>query len=251
MPLDLLIPAFIAGLLTFLAPCTLPLLPGYLGFISGVSLDDLRDPAKRKRVRLKIFLNGLFFVLGWSVVFIVLGTLVGFLGGALAPYQLWLRRIGGIFVILFGLFMLGALKIPFLMQEKHIKVPALFERGKSINSFILGTAFGVGWMPCVGPILGSILLLASTSATALKGALLLTIFSLGLAIPFLLIALGIGSASRYIAKASRYLNIISVVGGIFLIMLGVILFTNNMGLLIAYGYRAFRFINYERLLDYL
>lgn len=252
MDFSLIVPAFIAGILTFLAPCTLPLVPGYLGFISGSSLDDLKDPEKAKKARWKIFLNGFFFMLGFSAVFIILGTLVGFIGAALlVPYRLWLGRIGGIFVIIFGLFMLNVLKIPFLTREKQWKVPALFERGKPINSFILGSAFAFGWTPCVGPILGSILLLASTSTSALQGALMLTIFSAGLAVPFLLIAIGIGSASRNIQNISKYLNAVSIVGGVFLIFLGVLLVSGNIGLLISYGYRLLQFINYDRLLDYL
>lgn len=251
MEYSLIISSFIAGLLTFLAPCTLPLVPGYLGFISGTSLEDLKDPGKSKRARWKIFLNGVFFMVGFSAVFILLGTLAGFVGQALVPYRLWLARIGGIFVIIFGLFMLNVLKIPFLMSEKQLKAPGFFERGKSLNSFILGSAFAFGWTPCVGPILGSILLLASTTATALQGALMLSVFSLGLAIPFLLIALGIGHASQYLNKISQYLNAVSIIGGVFLIFLGVLLLTNNMVLLISWGYQLFRFINYDRLLDYL
>lgn len=252
MDLSLSIPAFIAGVLTFLAPCTLPLVPGYLGFISGASLDDLKDPDKAKPARRKIFLNGFFFMLGFSAVFILMGTLVGFVGAAFfVPYRLWLGRIGGIFVILFGLFMLNVLKIPFLAQEKRLKPPAFFKPGQPTNSFILGLAFAFGWTPCVGPILGSILLLASTSTTALQGALLLTVFSAGLAVPFLLIAIGIGSASRYIHHISKYLNLISVIAGIFLIFLGILLVSGNIGLLISHGYRIFQFINYDRLLDYL
>lgn len=252
MDISLIIPAFIAGVLTFLAPCTLPLVPGYLGFISGASLEDLKDPAKATNARWKIFLNGLFFMAGFSAVFIIMGTLVGFIGARLlVPYRLWLGRIGGIFVILFGLFMLNVLKIPILAREKRLKAPVLFERGNPANSFILGSAFAFGWTPCVGPILGSVLLLASTSTTALSGALMLAVFSAGLAVPFLLIAIGIGSASRSIKNISKYLNVVSVIGGIFLIFLGVLLVSGNIGLLISYGYRIFRFINYDRLLNYL
>ena len=241
MDLSLIIPAFIAGIFTFLAPCTLPLVPGYLGFISGAS-----------GTRWNIFLNGVFFMAGFSAVFISMGTLIGFVGATfLVPYRFWLGRIGGIFVILFGLFMLDVLKIPFLMREKRLTAPALFKRGNPINSFILGTAFAFGWTPCVGPILGSVLLLASTSSTALSGALLLAVFSAGLAVPFLLMALGIGSAPRYIKNISKYLHIVSIIGGIFLIFLGVLLVWGNMGLLISSGYRIFQFIQYDRLLNYL
>lgn len=252
MELPLFISAFLAGILTFLAPCTLPLVPGYLGFISGVSLDDLKDPAKNRQAGRKIFLNGLFFTAGFAAVFILLGTLIGFIGASiLAPYRIWLGRIGGIFVIIFGLFMLNVLKLPFLAREAKFKTPALFERGRPVNSFILGSAFAFGWTPCVGPILGSVLLLASTSSTALQGAVLLSVFSAGLAVPFLLLAAGIGSAAKFIGKISGFLNAVSVIGGIFLIFLGVLLLTGNMAFLISWGYRLFQFINYDRLLDYL
>lgn len=251
MDFSLIIPAFIAGILTFLAPCTLPLVPAYLGFISGVSAKELRDPLKLKSARRKIFLNGLLFILGFSAIFIILGTVAGFFGQILFGYRIWLSRIGGLFVILFGLFMLNVLKIPFLSREIQFKTPTLFQRSKSVNSFILGATFGLGWTPCVGPILGSILTLAAATTTALQGTFLLGVFSLGLAVPFLVIAAGIGSASSYIAKFSKYLNIISVIGGVFLIFLGILLLTNNLVVWVAYFYRIFNFINYDSLIDYL
>ncbi|MBI2633849.1 MAG: sulfite exporter TauE/SafE family protein [Parcubacteria group bacterium] len=237
MDLSLIFPAFLAGLLTFLAPCTLPLVPAYLSFISGQTAS-----------RAKVVYNGLFFILGFSAIFILFGTLVGFLGQTLVPYRIILTKVAGIFVILFGLSLLGVFKIP--VRAFRLPLPVL-ERGKPINSFLIGAAFGFGWTPCVGPILGSILLLASTAATALKGALLLAIFSSGLAIPFLLVAFGFGSASRVIEKISPGLGVVEKIGGVFLILLGYLLFTNQMGLLIAWGYRIFNFINYDKLINYL
>ncbi|MBI2025592.1 sulfite exporter TauE/SafE family protein [Candidatus Kaiserbacteria bacterium] len=243
--------AFVAGMLSILAPCTLPLIPAYLGSISGVSLEDLKDPAKAGAVRRKVLVNGLAFIIGFSAVFVTLGALVGFTGALLVAYRSWLARIGGIFVILFGLFMLNVLKIPFLERAVKFRPPTLFEQGRPLNSFILGAAFAFGWTPCVGPILGSILFLAGSAATALYGALLLAVFSAGLAVPFLAIALGIGSASRHLAKLSASLSVVSVVGGVFLVVLGILLVTDNMALLILYGFQLFRFINYDRILDYL
>lgn len=251
MDFSLIIPAFIAGILTFLAPCTLPLVPAYLGFISGVSAKDLQDPLAAKQAKRKIFLNGLFFILGFSAVFVILGSIAGFFGQLLFGYRIWLSRIGGIFVILFGLFMLNVIKIPFLSREIQIKTPSFFQKGSKINSFVLGSTFGLGWTPCVGPILGSILTLAAASTTAFQGAFLLGVFSLGLAVPFLVIAAGFGSASAHIAKLGKLLNIISIIGGLFLIFLGILLFTNKLGIWIAYFYQWFDFINYDRLLDYL
>ncbi len=254
-PLTLIIPAFIAGILTFIAPCTLPLVPGYLGFISGVSLEDVKDPLKSKKVRFKIFLNGLLYVLGFSVIFILLGSLFGLVGSILFKYRIWLSRLGGIFVILFGLYMiLGALGVPFLSflnTERRFRVDKIIKPGQPLSSFLFGSAFAFGWTPCVGPVLGSILLLASTSATVGAGAFLLTIFSLGLAVPFLVIAAGIGTAQNFLNKISRYLKWISVVGGLFLIFLGVLLVTNLFAFWLASAYELFDFINYESLLNYL
>jgi len=247
----LIIPALIAGVLTFLAPCTLPMVPGYLGFISGVSLSDLNDPARVAAARFRVFLNGLFFVVGFSLVFIIFGSFAGFAGAALVPYRLWLGRVGGIFIIIFGLFMLRVVPLPFLAKETRMKTPLLFQRGRPLNAFLLGAAFGFGWTPCIGPILASILLLASTTSTVMQGAFLLTVFSLGLALPFLLIAVGIGHASTAIKKITPLLNVISVIGGIFLILLGVTLLTDKFSFWLSYAYSLFDFIQYGRLLDYL
>src|SRR3989344_3063397 len=184
---SLIIPAFIAVILTFLAPCTLPLVPGYLGFISGVSVQDLQDTLKAKSARRKIFLNGFLFVVGFSFILILLGSLFGLGGSALVQYRIWLSRIGGIFVILFGLFMIGVLRLPFLNVEKNIGRISALKPGNPISSLIFGATFAFGWTPCVGPILGSILTLAASSATIGQGAFLLSVFSLGLAVPFLII----------------------------------------------------------------
>ena len=249
--LGFLFSAFIAGLLTFLAPCTLPMVPAYLGFISGVSKEDLEDETKRDEVRRRIFLNGAFFILGFSIVFILFGTLAGVIGQGLTPYRIWLTRIGGIFVILFGLFMLGVFNIPFLQADKRIQAPKWLKVGKPSSSLAIGSAFAFGWTPCVGPILGSILLLASTSGTALQGMMLLTVFSIGLAVPFLLVALGFSHATAYINKLSKYLKWVSIIGGVFLIILGFLLVTNNFSLLIQYGFELFGFLEYDALLDHL
>ncbi len=245
---ELVIPAFIAGILTFLAPCTLPLVPAYLGFISGVTPSTQQEASK---VRLLVLRNALSFVIGFSIIFIVFGTLAGIFGSSLAPYRLWLTRISGIFVILFGLIMLGVLRLPFLSREVHVQLPTVFQRGKPASSLVLGSAFAIGWTPCVGPVLGSVLLLTASTATAAEGALLLAVFSLGLAIPFLLVALGIGTASSKISHIARYLNFISIIGGLFLISLGVLLLLNKMASLIGWGYQLLEFINYEELTNYL
>ena len=150
---SLIIPALIAGILTFLAPCTLPLVPGYLGFISGASLEDLKDPKKAKVARWKIFSNAILYVFGFSSVFIILGSLFGLGGVSLAAYRLWLSRIGGIFVIIFGLFMLDVFKFQgfnFLEKLGSSRILKSLKPGTPSSSFIFGATFAFGWTPCVG-----------------------------------------------------------------------------------------------------
>lgn len=242
--------AFFAGLLTFLAPCTLPLVPAFLGFISGVDKGELENPQTAASARKKIFLNGLFFVIGFSIIFILFGSLAGLLGRALVPYRIWLTRIGGTFIILFGLLMLGVFKLS-IFQGANLRLPHWIKPGKPSSSLVVGGTFAFGWTPCVGPILASVLFLASSSSTALSGALMLGVFSLGLALPFLVLSLAFARATQYIGKINQYLGVISKIGGVFLILLGVLLLTNQFGLLIQYGYQLFEFIQYDRLLDYL
>ena len=230
LSIGFIITSFVAGLLTFLAPCTLPLVPAYLGFISGVDQEALKNPATAKAARRKIFFNGFAFIVGFSLVFIFFGVLAGFAGTALAPYRVWLARVGGVLVILFGLFMLGFFKLPFFQGDKHIPLPKWLTLGKPSSSLFIGGTFALGWTPCVGPILGSILLLAGTSGTALQGGIMLAVFSFGLAVPFLLIALAFSHATTYIEKISKYLKGVSIVGGVFLILLGLLLATDNFGL---------------------
>ena len=215
----IIVSSFIAGLITFLAPCTLPLVPAYLGFISGVSNKDLEDPSKAREVKKKVFLNGVFFILGFSLVFIIFGALFGSLVHILQFFGIGpttlegegilrtrIGQVGGVMVILFGLFMLGLFKIQALNAEKRVKFPKFLEIGKPTSSLTIGGAFAFGWTPCVGPILGSILLLASTEGSILEGAILLAFFSLGLAIPFLLIALGFAHATQKINSFFSYLQ---------------------------------------------
>ncbi len=250
----LIIPSFIAGLLTFLAPCTLPLVPGYLAFISGVSPGDLDQKDHSKKVRRRVMLNGIFYVVGFSLVFILLGSLFGLGGAALLQYRIWLSRIGGIFVILFGIFLIFGSNmkwLSFMNTEKRFHASKILKPGNPGSSLIFGATFAFGWTPCVGPILGSVLLLASSSATLSQGAFLLFIFSMGLAIPFLILAGTIGSAMHYMKRMNKYLGIISKVGGVFLLIVGVLLVFDMQQLLNGSLYRMLTVINYNTLLDYL
>ena len=249
---ELIFPSFIAGLLTFLAPCTLPLVPAYLTFISGSGIRNLKANKTGEDNKAKVFLNGLFFVVGFSFVFILLGLFAGTLGGIFMSGKIWLSRIGGLFIVFFGLMMLDFISIPQLLSEKKIFINTNTEkRGTYSFSFLLGVVFGSGWTPCIGPVLGSILILASSSSTAFSGAVLLSFFSLGLAIPFLLIALGVGKAQKIIDRYSHKLGFINKIGGILLVILGLALLTNHMNFFTQEIFKFLEFINYDGLMKYL
>ena len=170
--------AFLAGILMFLAPCTLPIVPGYLAFIAAVP-----EGASKGSARKRVLINALAFVLGFSAVFILLGTFAAAAGSFLGPWRDTLGRAAGALIIIFGLTMLGVIRIPVLSGDKHMAIPHFLSLGKPHSSALIGALFALGWSPCIGPILGSILLYASASGTAGQGALLLAIFSLGLGLP--------------------------------------------------------------------
>lgn len=252
--MELLLPAFIAGLLTFLAPCTLPLIPGYIGFISGTSVQDIKQGNLPALVRKRIFFNGLFYVLGFSIVFIGLGVLFGLFGTALIGLRQVLTNIGGLLIIGFGLYMVGAHKLPalrFLSQDKRFHITSKLTPGTPMSSFLFGATFAFGWTPCVGPILGTMLLLVSTKGSILEGALLLSIFSLGLGLPFLGVALGISHALDYIKRITPFLHAISIVGGMFLIAIGLLLITGYTAVWVDMFYDFFSWIHYDSLYKYL
>ncbi|HEY4510183.1 MAG TPA: cytochrome c biogenesis protein CcdA [Candidatus Paceibacterota bacterium] len=242
-----LISAFFAGIVTFFAPCTFPLVPAYLSFIAGSG-----------KTKSHIFLNGVLYVIGFSSVFILLGTLFGLGGSFLFQYKEILVKLGGVLVIALGLYMAGsALGLPFfrfLETDRRFRLAGKLTPGKPISSLLFGASFALGWSPCVGPILGVILTLAASSATIGQGTFLLFVFSLGLAIPFLLTALAVGWASEHFAKIAKYLNWVSVIGGIFLVTLGLMMLMNSYIFWIGLVYRFFAVfgINYEEaLLDLL
>lgn len=248
-PLALAPAAFLAGILMFLAPCTLPIVPGYLAFISGASAGD----AYKKTgggFRKRVLLNAIAFVVGFSVIFILLGAFAAEAGSFLGPWRDALSRAAGAVIIIFGLTMLGVVRIPALSQEKRFAVPHFLTIGKAQSSMLIGALFALGWSPCIGPILGTILLFASASATAVQGAVLLAVFSLGLGLPFIATALLLSEASVAIQRYSRFIYGLSIFGGVILLILGMLMLFGDMGLLVEWGFGA---LNgpYSKLLQYM
>jgi cytochrome c-type biogenesis protein len=210
--------ALLAGMASFLSPCVFPLIPSYLSFVSGVSFDELKDKEVKKR--LGIFFQTLFFVAGFSIIFILLGVLSTGIGSFLSRNSLLVNIVSGAVIILFGLhFIFDFIKI--LNFEKRFSVEKL-PSGK-IGALLLGLAFGAGWTPCIGPFLGSILFLASASGKMVEGVFLLFCYSLGLGIPFLLAGLFFSVFFKYFQKIKPHLKTIRIIGGIFLVIVGVLI----------------------------
>jgi len=215
--------AFAAGILSFLSPCVLPLVPAYVSFVTGLSLDELKSAPRLS----KAVSNTIAFILGFSTIFVALGASSSFIGSLFFKYQDYLRIGGGILTIIFGLFIAGFLKLDFLMREKrfHInKGPAGYA-----GAFFIGMSFAAGWTPCIGPILGTILIYASSKASASYGLELLAVYSLGLAIPFMLSTLAINTFLAHSKKIYRFMKIVTVISGVILITFGIMLLTNRVG----------------------
>jgi cytochrome c-type biogenesis protein len=250
LELPLLIGAFFAGVFMFLAPCTLPIVPGYLAFISGVSLGKTAGGLGAGERR-AVMRNAFSFVLGFSALFIALGASAGLLGGALGAWRPLLAQAAGLLIILFGVTTLGVVRLPWISGERHVALPRFLSLGRPESSFLIGALFALGWSPCIGPILGTILLVASTEGLAMQGAVLLGVFSLGLGIPFLLTAALIQSAAGAFSHLAGFLRGVSLFGGLFLILIGALMLFGKADLLVVWGYSLFNFAGYERLLEYL
>ncbi len=226
---DLVI-AFLGGVISFLSPCVLPLIPGYLSFMTGLSSAELSakggNPAK-------IIVPAFMFVAGFSIIFVSLGASASILGEFLVQYRDLIEKIGGVAVVIFGIFMLGIIKVPWLYGEARMDL----ERSRKFGrwaALVMGMAFAAGWTPCVGPILGSILALATSSGSVGRGALMLLMYSLGLGVPFILTALLFGRVSGLLKWLVRHSLIINRVAGVILIVVGVLIFTGQLGVLVSW-----------------
>ncbi|MFA6141953.1 MAG: cytochrome c biogenesis protein CcdA [Candidatus Omnitrophota bacterium] len=221
--------AFTAGILTFLSPCILPLVPSFIAYITGVSFSELRAEGKKAEVRKKAVLHSIFFIAGFSVVFILLGLTATFIGKTLFAYQKYIRIAGGILIAVFGLYLTGILRLGFLMREWRFKYS---KKGASyVGSFLVGVTFAAAWTPCAGPILGSILVLAGTKANVAQGAVLLTAYSLGVAVPFFLTGLLVDVFLEYFNRFKKIIGVINIVGGAFLIIVGILVATGYLSVM--------------------
>ncbi|MGC8595483.1 MAG: cytochrome c biogenesis CcdA family protein [Candidatus Kryptoniota bacterium] len=231
--------AFVFGVLSFVSPCVLPIVPGYLSFISGYSFDEMLNSSRSELFK-KVTLNSLLFVIGFSVVFVALGASATAIGKFLQEKFDLFAKIAGIVIILFGIHMTGIFKIKFLNYEKK------FHSEKKIGpfgSFVAGLAFAFGWTPCIGPVLAGILAIASQQDTVMKGIILLSVYSIGLGIPFLITSVSVNAFLSFFKKFSKYVRWVEIVGGILLIIVGVLIMTNSLQILSSYFAKWFPFLS--------
>jgi cytochrome c-type biogenesis protein len=222
--------AFTAGLVSFLSPCVLPIIPGFLAYLSGATAKTIGEPGSRVR----IFMSSVFFVLGFSTVFALLGVLLNsFLISAAYEVQLWLSRLGGLIIIFFGLYLTGLISIGFLNRPHTIRITKRIGT-THITSFVFGAAFAVGWTPCVGAALGAILGLAASSPGSAFS--LLFAYSVGLGVPFLLVGLFAAQAGNVLTKHAQFFRVFNIIFGVILIGIGVLVFTQSLSLVANLGF---------------
>jgi cytochrome c-type biogenesis protein len=222
--------AFVAGILSFLSPCVLPLVPGYVSLISGSTVEELAGD--NRRVLRSVMLHSAMFIMGFSIVFIMLGAIATTLGQLAKQWYPLLTRVAGIIIIVFGLHLTGLLKIKWFYADKRMHQ---VKGGSSPwGAFVVGFAFAFGWTPCIGPILATILTFAASEDTVLRGVLLLTVYSLGLAVPFLLTSLGVDRFLAFYGRFRRHLHAVEVTSGVLLIAIGLLIVMRQLTVLSGY-----------------
>src|SRR5262245_39425441 len=229
--------AFAAGLISFLSPCVLPLVPGYLSIISGFSLDQLKGNTQNSAVRRAVVTNSIMFIIGLAITFITLGASATWLGQVILSKKPLFYQIAGVIIIIFGLHLLGVFKINFLYKDKrfhNVQTP----RG-ALGALVLGLAFAFGWTPCIGPILATILGIASQQQTVLQGVFLLAIYSLGLGVPFLLTSLGLNQFLKFYTRFKHHFRTLEIVSGALVTVIGILIFTDSLSRMSSY----FDFLN--------
>jgi cytochrome c-type biogenesis protein len=235
-----LLTAFLAGILSFVSPCVLPIVPGYLSFISGINVAQLKDQEPPAGLARRVGLQSLAFVLGFSTVFVTLGAAATLVGYYLQQYKRSLGMVGGAVIIVLGLHTAGILRIPFLLYEKRAEVKT--RPLGLLGAYVVGLAFAFGWTPCIGPILGAILLYASQQDTVGQGILLLAAYSAGLGIPFLVSGLAINAFFATFTRLRRHMQVVERAAGVLLIGVGLLLLTDRLTTLAAWFSKLFPFL---------
>ncbi len=224
--------AFIAGLLSFLSPCVFPLIPSYIMYVTGISYADLQAEHPSHIIRQKSILHSVCFICGFTVVFVLLGASATYIGSFLHENATIIRKVGGILLVMLGIHVTGILHIRFLLGEKRVSVkhkPAGYA-----GSFLVGIAFAAGWTPCIGPILAAILAVAATEESVYQGILLLLLYSLGLGVPFFLSAIAMHRFLIVFNRFKKYIHVFEVITGVFLMVIGVLIYTNWLSRLSGY-----------------
>ncbi|MGH9409194.1 MAG: cytochrome c biogenesis CcdA family protein [Vicinamibacterales bacterium] len=227
-----LVAAFAAGFLSFVSPCVLPLIPGYISFVSGVSVDEIRGEGATARSRMQVFVTSLAFVIGFSIVFVALGASATAIGKFLFARLPLLGKIAGVILVIFGLHTMGAFRLAFLDNEK--RVHSQRKPAGPFGALLVGVAFAFGWTPCIGPILGGILAIAGSRHSVGQGVALLAVYSLGLGIPFLITSLAINHFFNAAKRIRAYYHAIEVASGALLIAIGVLIFTGELTIITRY-----------------
>jgi cytochrome c-type biogenesis protein len=229
-----LVAAFVAGFLSFISPCVLPLIPGYVSFVSGVSLDEMRgtSAAASAASRRQVLITSIAFVVGFSLVFIALGASASAVGKFLFSRQPLFAKIAGALIIVFGLHTMGVFRIATLEKEKRVQTQR--KPAGPLGAVLVGIAFAFGWTPCIGPILGGILVVAGSKQTVWEGVLLLAVYSAGLGIPFLLTSVAINQFFAFSKRIRRHYHAIELASGALLVVIGVLIFTNQLTLIVRY-----------------
>jgi cytochrome c-type biogenesis protein len=222
---------FGAGLLSFLSPCVLPLIPGYIAFVSGLSVNDMTERESTDKILASAMLSSVLFVIGFSAVFVLLGASATWLGGLLVQRLPLLINIAGVVIIIFGLQQIGLFKFGFMQATKQLDLPA--EKLGPFKAPLLGAAFAFGWTPCVGPILAAILTYAATMDTVGKGVILLIVYSAGLGIPFLLTTVAMKGFFKLFSRIKKYMGLIQKISGAILVLLGIMMITGKLTLITA------------------
>ncbi len=218
--------AFGAGLVSFFAPCVIPLLPAYVGYVAGVSAKDLKEKGYGP-YRKKIIISSLFYILGFSLVFVLLGTVSASIGLTLRRYDYLIQRIGGVIIMILGLEFAGVFHLPFLARTRQFSLPGWTNKLGQFRAFVVGFIFATAWTPCIGAVLGSILALAAVTGTASRGAALLFVYSLGISLPFMIVSLTLAQAPKYLGFINKRIGTISKFAGIILAIIGLLLLTDT------------------------